>query len=330
MLRHRQPSRLLVACCFLASVAAQGGEGNFEQITVGVLEEVPGISLNEPAHYAVRAMFQQSAGEWQTLPNFCDVVECLASITSNYPPRVEWTISYQGSPLGSLWAHTPASFAYYAHIGQQDVEGANRVPTLGPPSVEYSGFQETPLHRPLLATSGATHLTTARSKWHPRTPDPADLSRVWPAFRRLTPLVDDCRLDAKGEYIPSRGRPPHRDELEIAAAWANKDGDAILQVRVRPAAFANCDGPSEHPSEYWFYRDATGHLRPLPGQGTDVSTDRAEIDSRARLVMPLDFVDLRGDGREIAIFLLAGYDAGGYALYCDNFDKVVRFTWLYH
>jgi hypothetical protein len=275
-------------------------------------------------------MFQQIAGTWQTLPRFCDTVECLKSITSRYPPRVEWNISYQGRPLGVLWARTPADFAYYAHIGQQIVEDPKRVPTLGTRSVDYSGFQETPMYRPLLATAGATRLTATPSSWQPRVPDPADLPNLWPAFRRLTPLVDDCRLDAKGEYIPSNGRPPQPDELEIAAAWANKDGDAILQVRVRPAVFANCDGPSDHPSEYWFYRDAKGHLRPLPGQGIDASTEKAAIDSRARLVMPLDFVDLQGDGRDVSVFLLAGYDAGGYALYFDNFNKVARFTWLYH
>jgi hypothetical protein len=330
LLRHLQGKRLLAACCFIISAGAQGGEGDPAQITVGVLEEVPGSHLNEPPHYAVRAVFQLVAGRWQTLPDYCDTTGCLASITSRYPARLNWTISYQGRSLGSLWAQTPSDFAFYADVGQQRVEEPDRVPTIGAPSIDYSGFQETPLHRPLLATVGAMHPTPARGDWRPRTPDPAELPRVWPTFRRLTPLVDDCRLDAKGEYIPSKGRPPQRDELEIAATWVNKDGDAILQVRVRPAAFANCDGPSEHPSEYWFYQDTKGGLRPLPGQGTDTSTDKAEIDSRARLVTPLDFVDLQGDGRDVSIFLLAGYDAGGYALYFDNFRKVVRFTWLYH
>jgi hypothetical protein len=330
LLRHLRRTRLLAVCCLIISAGAHGGQGGPEQVTVGALEEVPGAYVNEPSHYAVRAMFRLTAGRWQTLPNYCDSQACLASITSSYPARVNWTISSQGRSLGTLWAHTPGTFAYYADIGQQEVEEPDRVPTLGAPSVDYSGFQARPLHRPLLATAGAIHLTKAPADWQPRAPNLAELSRVWPAFRRLTPLVDDCRIDAKGEYIPSKGRPPHQDELEIAGAWANKGGDAILQVRVRPAAFANCDGPSEHPSEYWFYQDAKGGLRPLPGQGTDASTERAEIDSRARLVMPLDFVDLQGDGRDVSIFLLAGYDAGGYALYFDNFRQVVRFTWLYH
>jgi hypothetical protein len=46
--------------------------------------------------------------------------------------------------------------------------------------------------------------------------------------------------------------------------------------------------------------------------------------------MPLDFTDLRGDGRDVVLFLLAGYDAGGDALYFDDFRKVSAYTWIYH
>jgi len=329
MPRRLRPVLTSAGCCLLTLAAAQVALADPNKITIGVLEEVPGVYLNEPSHYAVRAVFQQTEQGWQTLPNFCDAEACLTAITSSYPKRLEWTISYQGRALGTLWARTPANFAFYAHIGQQDVEDPARVPTLGPPSVDYSGYQETPLRRPLLATAGATRLGPARTDWRARTPASADLPRVWPMFRHLAPLIDGCRLDAKGEYIPSKGRPPHRDEIELASSWVNNNGDAILRARVRPAILANCEMP-DHPSEYWFFKDAKGSLRPLPGQGSDTSTEKAEIDSRARLVMPLDFVDLQGDGQDAVLFLLSGEDAGGYALYFDNFRKVERFTWLYH
>ncbi len=45
--------------------------------------------------------------------------------------------------------------------------------------------------------------------------------------------------------------------------------------------------------------------------------------------MPLDFLDL-GDGHDVAMFLMGGYDMGGYALFFDGFHKVAHFTWIYH
>jgi hypothetical protein len=35
-------------------------------------------------------------------------------------------------------------------------------------------------------------------------------------------------------------------------------------------------------------------------------------------------------GKDEAIFLMAGYDRGGYALYYDNFRKVAVVSWIYH
>jgi hypothetical protein len=48
------------------------------------------------------------------------------------------------------------------------------------------------------------------------------------------------------------------------------------------------------------------------------------------LVLPVAFVDLVGDGKDEAIFLMAGYDRGGYALYYDDFRKVAVVSWIYH
>jgi hypothetical protein len=74
-------------------------------------------------------------------------------------------------------------------------------------------------------------------------------------------------------------------------------------------------------SDYWFHREVGGKLRLLPGQ---------EGGERAGLVMPLDFADVTGDGKDTAMFLMGGYNAGGYALFFDGFQHVVHFTWGYH
>jgi hypothetical protein len=120
---------------------------------------------------------------------------------------------------------------------------------------------------------------------------------------------------------------PKSDEFEIASKWVNRAGDALLQARIRKDAFKDCDGPMSHRSAYWFYRQRSGAVWLLPGQDTFVSD---AFSPYADLVMPLDFVDILGDGRDEALFLMAGYDVGGYALFYDGFRKVTTFQWTYH
>jgi hypothetical protein len=125
----------------------------------------------------------------------------------------------------------------------------------------------------------------------------------------MVPIIDDCRVDSRGEYISSKGRAPQRSELEIAKEWIDHSGRAIIDARIRRAVFKDCDGPLAYQSEYWFFRESTGRVRPGTGD-------------RAGPVMPLDFVDVPADGQDVALFLMAGYDAGGYALLFDNFRQV--------
>ena len=316
--------------CFLVLFSAKSARAADGQVLLGVLEEVPGVYVGEPARFAVRVLFQQVAENWQPFPDECENVHCVSSITSKYPVSVRWTISYEGRPLGIVSAHTPSDFKFYAHIGLQDVDAGQSPPTIGEPSEDYSGFGGTPVHRPLLATAGPAQPTPARAGWKSGTAEPSDLKWVWSSFRRLVPLIDDCRLDVRGENIPSNGRTPHLTEIEIANKWVNRSHDTILQARIRPDVFKHCDGPLGYRSEIWFYREATGKVWPLPGQGNGVAIESAPKDQRLGLVMPLDFVDIDGEGQDVAIFLMAGYDVGGYALYFDGFHKVSYFTWIYH
>lgn len=78
-----------------------------------------------------------------------------------------------------------------------------------------------------------------------------------------------------------------------------------------------------HRSAYWYYRQSDGLVWLLPGQDTFVADKTGPY---ADLVMPLDFVDILGDGNDEALFLMAGYDAGGYALFYDGFRKGLHFS----
>jgi hypothetical protein len=318
------------SACLFVTLSAQGVAATDEQLLVGILEEVPGAYVGESSHYGVRVLFRQDGENWRPFPNECGNVNCVASITSQYPAFTRWTVSYEGRPLGTIAARTPSDFKFYSNIGIQDVESGQSPPVIGVPSADYSGFRETPIHRPLIATTNAPQLGPAHAGWTSQPANPADLKKVWPLFSQLVPLIDDCRLDSHGEYIPSNGRAPHRNELEIARKLVNRGGEAIFQARVREIAFKDCDGPSTYRTEFWFFGESTGKIWTLPGQTPGISGAGAGKAERAELAMPLDFVNIRGNGGDVALFLMDGYDAGGYALYYDGFRKVATFTWLYH
>lgn len=316
--------------CQLVALSAQSVAATDDRLLVGILEEVPGVYVGESSHYGIRVLFRQDGEIWRSFPDECETVDCLASITSKYPVVTQWTISFEGKPLGTISARTPAAFKFYSHIGIQDVETGQSRPVIGARSADYSGFLGTPVYRPLIAITNAAQFGPAHAGWKSAPANPSDLTRVWPLFSRFVPLIDDCRLDSHGEYIPSNGRPTHRSELEIVNKLVNRSGGAIFQARIRAINFKDCDGPSTYRTEYWFYGEPTGEVWPLPGQTPGTSGAGAGKAQRAELAIPLDFVDIRGNGGDLALFLMDGYNAGGYALYYDDFRKVATFTWLYH
>lgn len=254
--------------CLLVLSGASSAQISSAHTLVGILEEVPGVYAGENSHFGVRVAFEQNFGGWHAFQFECGNPGCLVSVTEKYPRETRWTVSSNGRILGTVLARTPTDFAFYSHVGIQNVADGEKVPTVGNRSTDYSGFLESPVQRPLLATAGAPKLGPAHGGWHLSLVDPRDAKRVWPLFQQVVPLIDDCRLDARGEYIPSEGRAPRLIEFEIATRWANRAGDALLYAHIRQDAFKECDGPMSHRSAYWYYRQSDGAIRLLPGQDT--------------------------------------------------------------
>jgi hypothetical protein len=126
------------------------------------------------------------------------------------------------TPLGHRRGYNATRFASYSRIGLQDIIGSDTVPSVGKPTTEYAGFLDEPVHRPLLATSGAKELVASHADWGKGVPSESDANRLWPQFERLIPVIDDCRVDSHSEPIPSDGRPLRREDLAIAAAWVDR------------------------------------------------------------------------------------------------------------
>jgi hypothetical protein len=330
-MRAVTPTLVLAAVLLAAAGAAHAAA----DMLVGVLEDAPAATTGERAKPRVRVVFRHTAAAgWEAFPDDCLSDECLAHITSKYPSRTTWAVSLAGLTVGTVTGRTPATFRANPQIGLQDIVSKGALPFVGRPSIEYAVAVSEPLHRPLLATSGRHKPQRSQAGWKEGAPEPEDLERVWPAFRRLIPLIDNCQPPADADAnadadtdtkptsatAPVAARHPRKLELEIPMAWVARNGDAVLKVNVREEVFRECDGPRAHPSQLWMYRDARGRVWPLPGQ---LSADRAD------LVTPLEYADLLRDGHDELLFLAAGHDRGGYVLFFDSFRNSVKFTWPY-
>ena len=306
-------------------------------VLVGILEDAPAATSARPKPH-VRVVFRYSAaGGWEAFPNDCLSPECLTHISTTYPPLTTWTVSLAGLTVGTVTGRTPAAFRSVQEIGLQDITSRGPMPFVGKPSIEYAGAVGQPVRRPLLATSSARKPQRSQAGWTAGSPDAEDLDRVWPAFRRLVPLIDNCppaaepasdsAADPNAPVTPAAdadlppGRKPKKLDLEIPSAWIARSGDALLRVVVRQDVYEECDGPRVFPSQLWMLREASGRVRALPGQLAD---------DRADLVGPLEFTDLLRDGHEEVLFQAAGHDRGGYVLYYERFQKRVAYLWAFH
>ena len=338
MLRLISLSVAVAATLLPNARAAMAEPDSPEQATllIGVLENVATVTgVKRVPH--VRVVFRHTAaGGWEAFPNDCLSQECLARISAKYPSRSTWTVSLAGLTVGTIVGRTPAAFHSEQEIGLQDITSKGPIPFVGKPSIEYAGAVGEPVLRPLLATSGGPKPRRSQAGWKEGSPDPEDLERVWPAFKRLVPMIDNCPPAEPATSDPPAdsqtqagthddaqvppGRQPHKLDLEIPVAWVARNGEAFLRVAVRPGLFIECDGPRGFPSQLWFHREATGRVRALPGQ---LAEDRAD------LVAPLEFTDLLRDGHDEVLFRAAGHDRGGYVLYYDRLQKRVAHLWAY-
>src|SRR5208283_4383872 len=137
---------VLFSISLASSVAAQ-------QVILGILEEVSGESTGGPNSYAVRSVFLKGSAGWQAYPSNCRNPQCLKTISSKFPAKTLWTITFDGKSLGHLTAQTPREFQFYADVGLQKITSTGSIPSVGKPSVDFGGFDAAPVHRPLVANS---------------------------------------------------------------------------------------------------------------------------------------------------------------------------------
>lgn len=275
---------------------------------VGVLEDVPGAYAGQSDFRAVRVVFQKVGDEWNPFPNDCRTLDCLTTVTANYPAKATWTIAFDGKNIGQVQTRDPKTFSFYSSIGLEDVVSGNSVPTVGKRSLEYSGFLSTPVYRPLVAVSQPNFHDP--QEWKPAVLPTEIATGLRQEFRKRFPNVSNCRNPDENSLRPW----PYTDaDIRFAKVYRSNDNEILSSVLLDSW---RCDGPSDDGSAFdlqWYLVDPDGTTR--------------FIGSGMRL---LDAGDYDRDGRSELIFIIDGYDLGGYELFYDEFAKHAVFKFSYH
>ncbi len=297
--------RLLRASC-LAIVACTGGLAHSEDVILGVLEEVPGVYVGEEVKTKVRALFARKGLKWEAYKSDCGDSECLSGLTSEYPGVVSWSIGLSGIKIGQVVARTPEKFAFYAHIGLQEIV-SGKVPVVGKRSSEFGGFSGHELHRPLVADSKPYFRDPAR--WRPVQVTPDIQRRTLRLFREQVPNL--CKLDSSDDQslIPF---PYGAKDLRVHAHRSNQ-GLLVMTVAVSDAYYCKGGRGDGSFDSQTFAIDASGKGKFL---GTGITF--------------LDAGDYDSDGQSELLFLLSLYNRGGYVLFSSHFTELARFEFGYH
>jgi len=230
------------------------------KIILGVLEEIPGHYVGEPASRGVRVVFQKNGREWQPFAS-----ENAPALT----PTVTWTVAFSGRSLGQV-AGTGA--------GVQKIAG--RVPTVGKRSAEFGGFLGIPVLRPLIADSQPFFKDP--DLWKPSQPSAGMAASARAEFRRKFPQVSNC-ASADNEAKPWAYRDA---DLKIAKAYSSVHNWSVVHLLLDRY---RCERPIDDAfAGQWFAVSPRGEVRFI-GQGMWlVDTGDYDNDGKSEVVFAID------------------------------------------
>ena len=275
-------------------------------VLVGALEDVPGRFTNEPSSRKVRVLFRKSGDEWQAFESHCPDEACLKQAPSAFPRTVTWTVIYNGRTIGMVDAETPAAFDSYSHTGLQAILPEDRVPTVGERSLEWAGFLDQPVYRPLVTVSAPEWRDP--DDWKQTAISEQMRSALRRAFRAKFPNVENCTTP---EENLARRWVYSDEDIGMTDAHASNKNWSLATVSLRDY---RCDGPPDAPYvDQLFSVDPAGRVAFIGGE-----------------MRYLDAGDYDDDGRSELVLSIDGYNRGGYALLFDEFARRATFEFNYH
>lgn len=270
---------------------------------LGVLEDVPSATGGS-SFRSVRVVFRKDGTDWRALPD-CPDSDCMRR---EYPHQVAWTIAFDGRELGHVTGRTREDFSYLYQVGLQEIVSTGPIPTVGKRSRDYAGWMGDALFRPLVANS-QPYVGDPES-WKPSQPSAEHVRLLRQEFHRKFPKL--CRVskqdETKLEPLPSRD-----ENIRVVKAYASNRGWAVARLHLAGAISCEDLEAGFEMGDPWFTINPEHSVQYL---GQDIWL--------------LDAGDYDNDGRSEVVFVIEGYNRGGYELFYDDFRKHAIFEYSYH
>ncbi|UWZ85368.1 hypothetical protein [Occallatibacter riparius] len=295
---------LLIAMTALTSLPAERvafGQGPI----VGVLEDVPD-EYGGNSSPGVRVVFKKDGNDWKAFPT-CGDVDCLTTVSQQYPQQVTWTIAFDGRGLGQVTGRIPTGFSFYSRVGLQDV-GNGALPRVGSRSAAYGGESGASVYRPLVANS-QPYVSDPES-WQPSQLTPQQTRTVRQAFRSRFPKL--CAI-SKADESKLQSFPYLDEDLKLVKAYEGKGGWMIARLHLAGAVDCEDAETGFEMNDTWFTIDPQKSVKYL--------------DEGLWLV---DAGDYDNDGQSEILFAINSHNRGGYKLFYDHFKKHTTFEYAFH
>ena len=294
----------------LASTLSVGSTPGFAatqaSLKIGVLEDFPGHYAGQSNFRGVRVVFQKKGRKWQAYPSDCRDRECLNKIGSKYPKSVTWNIGLSGKRLGEVTGQTPKEFEFYADVGLQKLAANAPIPMVGKRSMEYAGFKDSSVFRPLIASS-QPHFADPDA-WRESPLSQGSVQALRRRFREKFSKVANCANPEHNRLAPWRYKDA---DIRLSKSYVAKTGWALAQLAL---VDYRCDGPlSDAFANQSFAISPKGQVT-LLGAG----------------LIFLDAGDYDHSGRSSVIFSIDRHNRGGYEIYYNDFRNRAVFQFSYH
>ncbi len=260
----------------------------------------------------VRVLFRYEDYKWYSL-------ERDLGNSKIYPRYIDWLISFKGEKMGEF-SSSKAAFKFEKIPWTWPRDGyhtpdTQKLPTIGNPSKEFSGFDMEEHPRPLVVISDTNLKDT--DDWvyfEQEKPEAQELSKLYNNY-----ILHYYNLDrffsSTNSKVPS---------VQFLTLYKSSKNDQLLQL----GTLIDDVEEGQNAVKIWVFKSYSGEIINL-SKAVDYP-HRHKGDAIFSNLTLVDTGDYDKDGQSDAIFWIDRYNGNGYVLFYNNFSNSVIYEWSYH
>tara|TARA_Y100000589_G_C27144695_1_gene626289 strand:- start:788 stop:1693 length:906 start_codon:yes stop_codon:yes gene_type:complete len=299
--------RLLLKILFLLFTTSLFSQNNGD-LYLGILE-TKFVSSKDTSRIKIqRILFKFENNKWYSLEN--DIAD-----SSLYPSQKKWIIAFDGRNIGSFSSNmaplkykaVPWTFPRDAYHIPNKVD----LPTIGSPSMEFSGWVGYAQPRPLVTVTDTNY--SDPEQWKPFKPNRNEITELASLYEKHFKNMEFGWVDT---VIHSK--------LEFGKSYISSESNKLLQFGILDSV----NGKEYLSNRIWIYKSNSGEIIDL-SKAIDFPF-KGHGDSEISNLYLVDAGDYDNDGYSEVVFWIDRYNGNGYALFYNNFSSHVSFEWNYH